>query len=65
MMTACSPVCTYDLEESIIKKAMEFLMSMECKLVESSKALVILHNGLVFCYRNIQSEVGTSTIHFL
>ena len=50
----------HDFTDELVKSAFDSLLSMEIKLVESSQALVTLHNGLIFCQRSLRSVVSCS-----
>ena len=47
-----------DFTDGLVKSAFDSLLSMESKLVESSQALVTLHNGLLFCQRSLRGGVS-------
>ena len=50
----------HDFTDELVKSAFDSLLSMESKLVESSQALVTLHNGLILCQRSLRSGVSCS-----
>ena len=54
----------HDFTDKLVKSAFDSLLSMESKLVETSQALVTLHNGLIFCHRSLRSGVSCCDFFF-
>ena len=50
----------HDFTDELVKSAFDSLFSVKSKLVESSQALVTLHNGLIFCQRSLRNGVSCS-----